>query len=167
MKAVIINVTKGCSVFRHANYADSDFLGIRTDEGQYVFSGHEVFDNFPLEKKLEVLSNLIINARMCEEDELYSGEFTGDIFLSIAENEQILSLSYSDFSSPMRIEVVTSYLGEWAKDFCTDVGYMSRDIPAFIANNIDWDGVAQELIIDYNHYETGSDYHMHILTREE
>ena len=48
---------------------------------------------------------------------------------------------------------------DYCEELTIDCGYISKDLPAFIYNNIDWEGVADDLRIDYSEvtYE-GKDY---------
>ena len=41
------------------------------------------------------------------------------------------------------------YFTEYSTDLVKDCGYIPNELPAFIENNIDWDGVAEELKVDY------------------
>ena len=49
--------------------------------------------------------------------------------------------------------IADSYFTEYAKDLCTDLGYLTGDLPGFIASNINWAGVADDLRFDYSAYE--------------
>lgn len=42
---------------------------------------------------------------------------------------------------------------EYCEDFMYDCGYISRDLPAIIGNNIDWSGIADDMRIDYTEVE--------------
>ena len=42
-----------------------------------------------------------------------------------------------------------SYFTEYARELCTDRGYLSSDLPEFIRGNIDWEGVASAIQVDY------------------
>lgn len=46
------------------------------------------------------------------------------------------------------------YFAEYCEQLCEDIGDIPRELPGYIANHIDWDGVADELLTDY----TGFDY---------
>lgn len=39
---------------------------------------------------------------------------------------------------------------EYCQQFEEDCGYIGRDLPTWITNNIDWDGVADDLRVDYS-----------------
>lgn len=42
-----------------------------------------------------------------------------------------------------------SYFTDYAEELCKDIGDMPKELPWYIANHIDWDGVADELKADY------------------
>ena len=51
------------------------------------------------------------------------------------------------------------YFAEYAEELCKDYGYIPSDSPFFISNNIDWEGVAEEIKIDYTNVTfDGVDY---------
>jgi hypothetical protein len=45
------------------------------------------------------------------------------------------------------------YFVEYCKDLVSDIGDLPRDLPSYIENNIDWDGVADDLKQDYSEVE--------------
>lgn len=42
-----------------------------------------------------------------------------------------------------------SYFTEYCKELVNDIGDLPRDLPAYIENNINWEGVAEDLQVDY------------------
>ena len=42
-----------------------------------------------------------------------------------------------------------SYFTEYCEEMCGDIGDIPRELPWYIANHIDWDGVAREIQADY------------------
>lgn len=42
-----------------------------------------------------------------------------------------------------------NYFEDYAKELCEDIGALPTDLLGFIANNIDWEGVADDIRIDY------------------
>jgi hypothetical protein len=46
-----------------------------------------------------------------------------------------------------------SYFTQYCMDWVIDCGYIKSDLPSFIENNIDWDGVADDLRCDYSSIE--------------
>lgn len=45
------------------------------------------------------------------------------------------------------------YFTEYTKELVLDCGYIPASLPDWIENNIDWDGVADELKVDYTEFE--------------
>ena len=39
---------------------------------------------------------------------------------------------------------------EYCEEFVTDCGYISKDTPSLITNNIDWSGIAEDMKQDYS-----------------
>ena len=42
-----------------------------------------------------------------------------------------------------------SYFTEYCEELCFDIGDIPKELPWYIANHIDWDGVAREIKMDY------------------
>jgi len=42
-----------------------------------------------------------------------------------------------------------SYFAEYSEELCKDIGDIPKELPWYIANNIDWDGVARAIKADY------------------
>jgi hypothetical protein len=42
-----------------------------------------------------------------------------------------------------------NYFTEYTEELCKDIGDMPKELPWYIENHIDWDGVAQEIKADY------------------
>lgn len=49
------------------------------------------------------------------------------------------------------------YFTEYAQEFVRDCGYIPNNLPAFIENNIAWDGVADDMKQDYNYVNIGGE----------
>jgi len=47
------------------------------------------------------------------------------------------------------------YFSEYAKELVKDIGDLPKDLPWYIESNIDWDGVADDLMSDYTSIELG------------
>ena len=43
-----------------------------------------------------------------------------------------------------------NYFTEYTEELCKDIGAIPSDLPWYISNHIDWDGVAREIQIDYS-----------------
>lgn len=55
---------------------------------------------------------------------------------------------YGDFEHGESI-ISEDYFVEYTKQTIIDCGYISKDMPSFISDNIDWEGVAEDLKVDY------------------
>lgn len=42
---------------------------------------------------------------------------------------------------------------EYCEDLVSDIGDLPRDLPSYISNNINWEGVADDLRVDYSEVE--------------
>ena len=42
-----------------------------------------------------------------------------------------------------------SYFTKYTEELCKDIGDIPSELPWYIANHIDWDGVAEEIKLDY------------------
>jgi hypothetical protein len=67
---------------------------------------------------------------------------------------------YGDFEHGESI-VAESYFTNYAEDLTTELGYIPDNLPSFIADNIDWKGVAEDLKVDYMEADyKGTTYYM-------
>ena len=72
----------------------------------------------------------------------------GDYAVMKSLNDEGESYFGSDWSYGVTL-VLDSYFTEFAEEFCKDIGDVPTDLPAYIENNIDWEGVAEDLKADY------------------
>ena len=42
---------------------------------------------------------------------------------------------------------------EYCEELVSDIGDLPKDLPSYISNNIDWEGVAEDLKVDYSEVE--------------
>jgi hypothetical protein len=49
------------------------------------------------------------------------------------------------------------YFTEYAQELCEDIGELPKDLPSYISCHIDWDGVADDLKVDYNYVDFGDE----------
>lgn len=52
------------------------------------------------------------------------------------------------------------YFPEYAEELCKDIGDIPRELPWYIANHIDWEGVAGELKADYTEIDFYGDTYL-------
>lgn len=57
--------------------------------------------------------------------------------------------------------IADSYFTESVKELVTDCGYLPIDLPSFIGNNINWDGVADDLKADYSEVTLDGETYWH------
>lgn len=81
--------------------------------------------------------------KWAEWDESDEGEEL-KILLSLQDDAD----GYSDWNHGATL-IRDSYFVEYAKELCKDIGYISSDMPSLIENNINWQGVAEDLQADY------------------
>lgn len=48
-----------------------------------------------------------------------------------------------------------SYFEDYCRELVEDIGAVPQNLPAYIANNIDWEGVAADLSVDYSTVKLG------------
>lgn len=66
--------------------------------------------------------------------------------------EEVNSYSEEDFE--FGVTLISEYdFKEYCEDFVRDCGYLSRDTPPLIENNIDWSGIAEDMRQDYTELE--------------
>ena len=81
----------------------------------------------------------------CEQELLEDGEKDElETLKSIVDQAE----GYGDFE-PGEGLIHEDYFTDYCQELCTDVRYLPADLPEFIENNIDWDGVAGEIRQDY------------------
>ena len=42
---------------------------------------------------------------------------------------------------------------DYCEELVSDIGYLPKELPSFISNNIDWSGIADDLKVDYSEVE--------------
>lgn len=60
---------------------------------------------------------------------------------------------YADDYDYGEVAIHDDYFTEYTKELVCDVGYLPDNLPWWIANHIDWSGVADELKMDYSAIE--------------
>lgn len=64
---------------------------------------------------------------------------------------------YGDSIEPTLIS--EGYFEDYCKELVSDLGYLPDNLPSFISSNIDWEGVASDLQVDYTNITLdGEDY---------
>lgn len=106
---------------------------------------------------MDVIDSRDIIERIEELEELIAGESTNGDFLEwCTEYDDLKSLEeqckyytttmgWKDGVSLIRY----SYFTEYCRELAIDCGVITSDLPWYIADHIDWEGVARELMADY------------------
>lgn len=75
-------------------------------------------------------------------------------------NEFIEELEdYGDFKYGATL-INEDYFKIYCEEFCEDIGAIPKDAPSFITSNIDWDGVADDLRMDYTEATWGDETYL-------
>lgn len=128
-------------LIEYKEYLADELLSTAND----TFEDADDFDT--VEELQEFLDNLEESEELAEYHEI--GEFDEDIeeYTKIEDFCNELD-GYGDFSHGESI-ISEEYFTEYCEELCKDCGYISNDLPSFIESNIDWDGVADDLRVDY------------------
>lgn len=89
-----------------------------------------------------------------EEEELESFvEHWADELNQIREVDELEDeISSSEFDYGLQL-IDSDDFTEYCEELVQDIGDLRRDLPGYISNNIDWDGVAQDLSADYSYVD--------------
>jgi hypothetical protein len=120
----------------HSDYLDIRDLAVLAEECGDIISDEDSQEGYVEEAK-ETLAKLAEFAKERGHDcDPEDAESVKDALTDAGDNEPTL--------------IADSYFTEYAEELCKDIGYISDDLPWFIANAIDWDQVADSLKADYS-----------------
>lgn len=97
-------------------------------------------DTYDDEERQEAREVLVKLSKLADDLNQESDETDGDSVAG-ALNEAMNQLGPTLISE--------DYFPEYVREFVEDCGYIPSDLPGFISNNIDWDGVAEDMKVDY------------------
>ena len=84
-----------------------------------------------------------------EEEEIESWkEYFEDELKEIEEIDDIENELGSEFEYGVTLVDVYDFT-DYCEELVSDIGDLPKDLPSYIANNIDWEGVAEDLKLDY------------------
>lgn len=77
---------------------------------------------------------------------------------------QAVADTWREFSNTGDVTVISvNYFTEYIEDMVKDFGYIDPNIPEFIRDNINWEGVAEALSVDYTEFRLdGHDYYLRL-----
>lgn len=118
------------------------------DTNQDVFDSRDLIERI---EELEALKDLVSEGKASPEDieeweESVEEYYTLRKFADEAEG-------YCEDWEHGESFIHEDYFTQYAKEFASDCGYIPDNLPDWIENNIDWEGVAEELKVDYTEYE--------------
>ncbi len=97
-----------------------------------------------MDAKREAMSDVEIDELENNEPE----DFTDEMEKELAELEEAKS-EISEWRDGNTL-VNMNYWTQYCKELVMDVGDMPKELPSYIGNNINWDGVAEDLSADYS-----------------
>ena len=120
----------------------NDFFNKRNKIMDEIYNTEDIIDTRDVIERISKLENLIDEA-----------EPNDDIEAEREELDALIGLQNSADKSPDwpngEILISESYFPEYCQELCKDIGDLPRDLPWYIENHIDWDGVAEDIRIDY------------------
>lgn len=138
----------------------------------YELSDLDTFDARDLNDRLNELESMY--DRIKELEEILLDEFVGDEYTSDEiddfdselddlkdefdsdEYDALLELADELGDSTLRdgeTMIRESYITDYFREFVYDIGALPKDLPSYIESNINWDGVCDDLLMDYSEVE--------------
>ena len=117
------------------------------DMNQDYFDSRDMIDRI---EELEALEELFLDPESSEEDK---AEWTRELDNELGQLREFAdSVGNPEWIHGMMFIAERHFTG-YAQELCEDLGYLSNNLPGFIASNINWEGVADDLRVDYSEYE--------------
>lgn len=117
------------------------------DMNQAYFDSRDVIERI---EELEAMEESALAEDATQEDvDEWGRELDAELF---ALRMFADSVGSSEWSNGMTF-IAEGYFEDYAQELCTDLGYLPSSLPGFLASNINWVGVADDLRIDYTEYE--------------
>ena len=112
-------------------------------------------ENFP---HYEEMTESFEDIRFEEEEiESWKEDFEDEL-KEIEEIDDIETELGSEFEYGVTLVDVDEFT-DYCEELVSDIGDLPKDLPSYIANNIDWEGVAEDLKVDYSEVTyQGSNY---------
>lgn len=114
----------------------------------------EFFDSRDLIERLEELEELegIINEGEASPEEIEEWNESEDEYRKLKEFADYAEANCEDWPYGETF-IHADYFAQYSKELVSDVGYLPDNLPDFIEDNIDWEGVADDLKVDYTEFE--------------
>ena len=135
-------------------------------------SNANTFDAHDLQDRLDELEP--INDRIKELETILLDEFVGDEYTSDEIDDLTTELDdlrdefdSDEYNTLLELRdcigdttllygetmIRESYMTDYLRELVIDIGDLPRDLPFYIESNIDWDGVCDDLMMDYSECE--------------
>lgn len=132
----------------HGNMVDITELATAAQEAAYTVTHPENYDEDEIAEAKEFLVTLANFcgefSQACDVDE---PDTIVDALNHISRNEEYL--------------IAEDYFTAYSKQLCEDLGDLPSDLPWYISNHIDWDGVAESLKVDYSTVTLDGETYLH------
>ena len=117
------------------------------DMNQNHFDSRDVIERI---EELEALEEIFLDPESSEDDK---AEWARELDDELGQLRKFAeSVGSSECPHGMTF-IADSYFTEYVEELCSDLGYFPQDLPGFISSNINWEGVASALRVDYSEYE--------------
>lgn len=117
------------------------------DMNQEVFDSRDVIERI---EELEAMEEVFLDPESSEEDK---AEWDRGLDSELSQLREFAdSVGSSEWSHGMTF-IAEGYFEDYVQEYCTDLGYIPDNLPGFLASNINWAGVAEDLRVDYTEYE--------------
>jgi len=83
----------------------------------------------------------------CEQDTEFDSDEVTELAALVALQEE--AEGYAPDWQYGTTLICESYFAEYAQELCEDIGSIPADCPEYIRDNINWEGVANDLKVDY------------------
>lgn len=119
------------------------------DMNQDYFDSRDMIERI---EELEALEEVFLDPESSEEDKAeWTRELDSELF-SLRTFAEYAELNCGEWHHGETF-IHEDYFTAYTKDLLVDCGYNPSELPDFIADNIDWEGVADDLRVDYTEYE--------------
>ena len=111
----------------------------------------------PITNSDDVIDSRDVIARIEELEDLIEDEDQDELNDEREELQTLRELAEEASSTPDwpygETLIRDSYFTEYAEELCKDIGALPSELPWYIADHIDWEGVARSLQADYMNVE--------------
>lgn len=148
----MVQGTESLGIYRKNifNPATMDLAIETAEDGTLYLGGTNAYlQSHSADKKLRVALEIIDTMRQIdEENDGTDDSATVDLYIAACNSEHFI-FDY-DWTVNNRFYEIDNK-ANWARELCEDCGDIPDNLPVYIRDNIDWDGVADDLLNDYSY----------------